>query len=296
MLIDSHHHLWNYDPDQYAWIDDPQLRRDFGVDDLQTLASENAIDRFVTVQARESIEETDWLLGLSEQTDLIAGVVGWLPLADRDFETHLRRVADHPKLVSLRHVIQGLPTTELWLGEAFGKGLTGAAEAGLAYDLLIYGNQLGDALTLVDRHPNLRMVVDHIAKPAIAGDAGQGNSSKPGPIDRQWRDDFKKLAERENVWCKWSGAATEVRTPAGGDPPSRDQWWNRDTMRPYFEVAIESFGVDRLMFGSDWPVCLSATTYDRWIDVTRHLTESLSDQERNKFWGGNAATFYQIET
>ena len=284
MLIDAHHHLWNYDPEQYAWIEDQNLRRDFGVSDLEQLATEHSIDRFVSVQARESVEETDWLLNLAQHTDRIAGVVGWLPLAEAGLSEVLERYSDHKHLVGLRHVIQGLPTTDLWLGEAFGRGIETITAAGYAYDILIFGNQLPGAIELVDRHPNARFVVDHIAKPTI--------EPRAGVMDRDWRNAFVELARRDNVWCKWSGVATEVRVPEGREPSKS---WDAAVVQPYFDTAVEAFGTRRLMFGSDWPVCLSATRYGRWLDATRSMIATLSTREQSAIMGGNANEFYQLK-
>ncbi|MEM9828384.1 MAG: amidohydrolase family protein [Planctomycetota bacterium] len=276
MNIDSHHHLWRYDSKQYPWIgpEMPALRRDFWIDELTQLARDQNIDRFVTVQARQLVDETEDLLAAAEICDRMVGVVGWLPIADGDFDAHLERFSGRKRLVGLRHVIQDLRDDDFWMGDAFHRGLDKLPARGLTYDLLIFARQLETSVRFVDKHPDLRIVIDHIAKPTIAADN----------FDQNWKKHLSEISRRGNVWCKWSGVATEVR----------DDDWNIETIRPYFDTVLEAFGPERMMFGSDWPVCLLATEYGRWQSVTEQLIAALTPSEQAAIRGGTAAHFYNL--
>lgn len=274
--IDAHHHLWRYDADRYPWIDGDltTLRRDFWMDELRTLASDNGVDGFVTVQAHQSLDETRTLLELAaESPNLIRGVVGWVPMTDPALADTLSDY-DGSALVGVRHVIQDEPDDEFWTGRPFLDGLGTVARAGLRYDLLIYGRQLNAARTLVDAHEGLPIVVDHAAKPTIA----------PEAFDVAWAAGLRELARRPNVWCKWSGLASEV---VGVD-------WTIDTLRRYFDLVVEAFTPARIMFGSDWPVCLPRTSYDRWASASAVLVSDWTDDERAGFWSANAIEFYGL--
>ncbi|QDV65871.1 amidohydrolase family protein [Crateriforma conspicua] len=277
MLIDSHHHLWKYSVDDYGWIDDSMsvLKNDFLAPQLAQIADDHSVDGFVSVQARQCIEETDALLEIAEQESRIRGIVGWVPLVDPDVDKHLHRYADQPRVVGFRHVVQDEPDNRFLLREDFNRGVGRLREFGFVYDILIFGRQLPAALEFVDRHPDQKFVLDHIAKPAIDGDH----------VNANWMTNFRQLAKRSNVVCKFSGVVTEVR----------DEQWTIDTIRPYFDIALEAFGADRLMFGSDWPVCLLRSQYTRWLDTVRQLTEPLSDSEKAQFFAQTAIDAYGLK-
>ncbi len=276
MLVDSHHHLWKYSPQQYGWIGEEMsiLRQDFLLEDLRFVAAETGVDAFVTVQARQTVEETEWLLELAQQEPLIGGVVGWAPLADPDLPEQLALLAENRWLKGIRHVVQDEPDNRFLLGEAFNRGVAALRDSGLVYEILIYARQLPTAIEFVDAHPNQEFVLDHIAKPVISESA----------FDDQWERDVSELARREHVSCKFSGVVTEVR----------DEWWNNDTIRRYWDVALEAFSTKRLMFGSDWPVCLLRTGYPRWLETVRTFAGELSTAEQADFFGGNASRIYSL--
>lgn len=277
MIIDSHHHLWQYSAEDYGWIGDDMssLRRDFLLDELRDVAADHGVNRFVTVQARQSLEETRWLLGLSDQEPRIGAVVGWAPLAEANVSDVLDRFSEHPRLRGIRHVVQDEPDDRFLLGEAFNRGVEALTARRLVYDILIYARQLPAAIEFVDRHPEQTFVLDHVAKPTIRESA----------FDEAWERGFRELARRENVWCKVSGMVTEVRDPA----------WRDETLRRYWQVALEAFSPRRLMFGSDWPVCLCKAGYGDWLGTVRRWAEDLSDHERTELFSRNAVRVYGID-
>ena len=276
MQIDSHHHYWHYDPVEYDWIDDAMasIRRDFLPSDLAETIAPTGIEGGVSVQARQSLEETNWLLSLAADNEFMLGVVGWVPLADPDIRATLATLANHRKLKAIRHVVQGEPDPEFILGDAFNRGVSTLAEFDLTYDILITEGQLRPSIRFVDRHPEQRFVLDHIAKPVI-----RDNLVDP------WQNNIRELARRENVWCKLSGMVTEADYSS----------WTVDQLRPYAETVLEAFGPERVMFGSDWPVCLVACAYGRWYDIVQEFISSLSASEQERIMGHNAATVYRLE-
>lgn len=272
--IDAHHHLWHYTPHEYGWIDDSMaaLRRDFLPSDLAIALTAAEIDGAITVQARQTLKETRWLLELARKSDVIRGVVGWVPLADVHLEPMLDALADEPKLKGLRHVVQAEPDGFLD-ADAFNRGIATLAPRHLVYDILIFERQLPEAIRFVDRHPKQRFVLDHIAKPRIAAQALE-----------PWRANILELAKRPNVSCKISGMVTE------------DNWssWSLDTLRPYLDTVLEAFGPTRLMAGSDWPVCLVASTYTRWWDTLRSYLAVLTPGEQAAIFGNTATRVYNL--
>lgn len=276
-ILDSHHHLWDYDPDQYPWIPvGSPLEQSYSLDDLAALRGDDDLQATVAVQARQTLEETDWLLGLAGQNPLCQAVVGWVPLQDDNIDEVLDRFADQPLLKGVRHVIQDEEDPAFMLRPAFIKGLQALSQTHLRYDILIFGHQLANTIEMVDRLPDdMPLVLDHIAKPVI----------DPARFDQQWARDFAELAKRPNVSCKLSGMATEVR----GEP------WDRQTLEPYFDLALQAFGPSRLMFGSDWPVALLKTDYARWVDTVAKAIDALSDDEQDRIFYRNAAAFYGID-
>jgi L-fuconolactonase len=274
MRIDAHQHFWRYTPEEYGWIDESMraIRRDFLPPDLAPLLAAARLDGTVAVQARQTLAETHWLLGLALDHPLIKGVVGWVPLADPGIATTLDELARHPHLKGLRHVVQAEPAGFLD-NPAFNAGIREITARGLTYDILIYAHQLEEATRFVDRHPSQRFVLDHLAKPLVSG-----------PPPPAWRTALRALARRPNVACKFSGLVTEV--------PGRA--WTPELLHPYFDVALEAFGPARLMFGSDWPVCLVAAGYAPWFAFVESCTAALSVSERQRILGGTAAEFYRL--
>ncbi len=274
MIVDAHHHFWRYDPVEYSWIDDAmaRLRRDFLPEDLSPEIRAAGVDAVVSVQARQTVEETGQLLKFAEGNAFIAGVVGWAPLVDPGVERHIERFAGRPKLKAMRHVLQGEDPSYM-LRDDFNRGVALLWKHGLAYDVLIYERQLPQAIEFVDRHPEGRFILDHVAKPRI-----RENVLEP------WRTNLRRLAERPNVWCKVSGMVTEADFKA----------WTEAQLRPYLEAALEAFGPRRLMFGSDWPVCLAACEYDRWCGIVRRFVSRLSQDEQDRVLGGTAVEAYRL--
>lgn len=277
MTIDAHQHFWHYDPVAYDWIDDAMraLRRDFLPSDLAPLAAAAGVAGTVAVQARQSLAETDWLLDLAvAHPELIRGVVGWLPLREHGaaIDGLLDRFAGRSALKGLRHVLQGEPD-DYFSAPDFHAALDRLAPRGLSYDLLVFARQLPLGIALADRHPDLPIVLDHIAKPVVAG-------LPPA----EWLRDLHALARRPNVLCKFSGVVTEV-------PGWR---WTPALLRPYFDAALVAFGPRRLMFGSDWPVCQVAADYADWHHFVTDCAAPLSADERAAILGGNATRFYRL--
>lgn len=276
MLIDSHHHLWKYSEREYAWIDPSMqvLRQDFLLQELRDIAQAVGVDGFVSVQARQSLEETEYLLGMADREPMIQGVVGWVPLAQSDVGDVLDRFVDRDKFKGVRHVVQDEPDDRFLLGEDFNRGISQLRQRGLVYDILIFAKQLAASIEFVDLHPDLEMVLDHIAKPSI----------RSASFDTQWESNFRELAKRENVTCKFSGIVTEVR----------DESWSIDTIRPYWDIALEAFTPKRLMFGSDWPVCLLRAEHQLWLETVQELAASLSSDEQADLFANTAIRAYHL--
>lgn len=274
--IDAHQHFWRYTAEEFGWIGDPMaaIRRDFLPGDLRPLLDAAGIDATIAVQARQSIEETDFLLGLAAENDWIAGVVGWAPLGSSDADAALECMAAHPKLRGVRHVLQAEPD-EYFHRADFNAGIALLPQFGLTYDLLIVERQLPAAIKLVDRHPNQPFILDHIAKPLI----------ESGQLE-PWRSQITELARRPNVTCKLSGMVTEA------------DWhtWSPEQLQPYFDTVLEAFGPSRLMFGSDWPVLTVASTYSRWVETVATWLAPLTPTERAAIEGETATRVYQLTT
>jgi len=275
MIIDSHHHFCKYDPIEYDWIDDSMkvIRKDFLPENLKTTIQETGVDGVISVQARQSVEETDWLIGMAHQNEFIKGVVGWLPLIQGDIEAYLEKYVDEGKLKGVRHVIQGEPDPEFMLRKDFNHGISLLKKYSLVYDILIIERQLPNTIRFVDQHPDQLFVLDHIAKPLIVR-----NELSP------WKESIQELAKRGNVNCKISGMVTEADY----------QKWTPSQLLPYFEVILDAFGPERLLFGSDWPVCLVATSYKNWMELVRKSIAQLSESEKAKIMGENAIRLYQL--
>lgn len=274
-VVDGHHHLWRYNAAEYGWIDERMrvLQQDFVPDHLDAAMRSAGVDVSVAVQARQTLEETRMLLTSAAHTTRIAAVVGWLPLGDAaGLAAALKEFAGASVLAGARHVVQGEPAGFLD-DAAFNEGLHSITEAGLSYDLLIRADQLSEATRFVDRHGETRFVLDHMAKPLIA--AG---------VLEPWASDIRELAQRPNVFCKVSGMVTEA---------AWDRWSLAD-LRPYLDIVIEAFGTERLMAGSDWPVCLVASSYAQWWTALRTYFAAFTDTQRDGIFGGNAEHFYRL--
>jgi L-fuconolactonase len=276
MKIDSHHHLWAINDTDYVWMTDDHdvIRRDFLGPELDAVLDAGGIDGTVAVQARQMPEETEFLFQQARFSPRILGVVGWLPLLENGGEPWLEKFADDPLLVGVRHVVHDEPDDAFILRPDFNDGIRNLARHDLTYDILIFAKHLENTIRFVDQHPNQPFVVDHIAKPVI----------RAGEFDQAWADGIRELAKREHVVCKLSGMVTEVR---GGT-------WDTALLQPYFETVLEAFGANRLMFGSDWPVCLLGASYVDWVRAVDQLTSRLSASEQAAIWGGTACQFYGL--
>jgi L-fuconolactonase len=275
MHIDAHQHFWIYSPAEYDWIDDSMaaLRRDFLPNDLKPELENCGFHGSIAVQARETLEETRWLLELAERSPWILGVVGWVDLRSPDIRSQLKALSRNPKLVGIRHVVQSEPDDRFLLQPDFLRGISVLEEFDLAYDILIYTKHLPIAAEFVKRFPRQRFVLDHLAKPPI----------KNGTID-SWAQGIKRLAEFPNVFCKLSGLVTEADW----------QHWKPEQIIPFLDVAFETFGPDRLMIGSDWPVCLVAASYARAIEVVKTYLLAQKADYRERVLGGNAQLFWRL--
>ncbi len=275
MRIDSHHHFWHYTDEEFDWIDESMkaIRKDFLPEQLKQTIREAGIDGVVSVQARQTLEETKWLLGLARQYEFIKGVVGWVPLVEPDVEKHLDQFSGERYLKAVRHVVQGEPDPDFILRKDFNLGISRLKNYHLVYDILIFERQLPQTIRFVDQHPEQQFVLDHIAKPKI-GD----NALSP------WMENIRELAKRGNVACKISGMVTEADY----------QKWTPEQLQPYFDVVVEAFEPERLLFGSDWPVCLVATTYKAWANLVLKNISAFSANEIEKIMGGNAIRIYGL--
>ncbi len=272
MRLDAHQHFWSYDATQYPWIPPGSaLHRSWLPADLAELQRPLGFEGSIAVQARQVIEESDWLLGLADQSPLIKGVVGWVDLRSDRVEEQLNRLAQHPKFVGVRHVVQEEPDDNFMFGAAFQRGIAQLRGFDLAYDILIYPRQLDAAIALVEKFPDQRFVLDHVAKPAIKG--GRFNP---------WATKVRRLAQLPNVHCKVSGLITEA---------DHQKWQPADFTR-YLDLVFESFGVSRLMFGSDWPVCLFAGSYEQAFHLVDDYTKNFPATQREALFGGNCVEFY----
>ena len=274
MKIDAHHHFWKYNAAEYGWIDETMkvIRRDFLPPNLEKEIRTVGIDGVVSVQARQTLEETRWLLSMAAQQKFIKGVVVWVPLTKRSVREELELFGAEPKLRSVRHVVQA-EADGYMLRDDFNAGVAALHQFGLAYDILIFERQLPEASRFVDRHANQVFVLDHIAKPRI----------KENLLD-PWRQNITEFARRENVYCKVSGMVTE----------SDFDTWTEVQLQPYFETVLEAFGPRRLMFGTDWPVCLVACSYSRWYEIVRRFAAKLSDDEQASLFGTTACRAYGL--
>ncbi len=274
MVIDAHHHLWNYQPEKHQWIDDTMtsIRRDFKGEELAKVLSEHDVSGTVLVQVDQSEAETFWLVEQAIKFPFILGVVGWVDLRSDQIPHRLAHFSTFSIIKGFRHIAQAEPDDFL-LGDVFQQGLDFLQGFNFTYDLLIYPTQLESAIRLVEDFPDQLFVIDHLAKPLI----------KEGLLE-PWARNIKIISQFPNVFCKVSGMITEA--------DHRD--WTYEQLVPYLDIVFESFGVNRLMFGSDWPVCLLAGQYDQVLSVVERYISKFSQQEKDLILRENATNFYNL--
>jgi L-fuconolactonase len=275
-IVDSHQHFWQVGRFDYPWMT-PEVEvlcQDYLPPALEPILNRCGVAQTILVQASNSVAETRWLLSLADHNPFIAGVVGWVDLQADDVDRQLDEFMTHSKFKGVRHLVESEPADD-WLAQTnVIRGLHGLETRRLSYDLLVHTKHLKYAARVANECPGLRLVVDHLAKPPIAN----------GEID-EWRHELGKLAAYENVWCKLSGLVTEA---------DHDHWRASD-LRPYVETAFQCFGARRMMFGSDWPVCLLAASYERVVETAQSLGAELNAADRDRIFSRNATEFYQIE-
>ncbi len=273
--IDSHQHFWQFDPVRDAWIDDSMsvIRRDFLPEDLKPLLTVNNIDGCVAVQADQSETETDFLLDLAAKNAFIKGVVGWVDLRKENVEERLAHYAKRSLFKGVRHIAQG-EADDFLLRADVQTGISLLAKYDLTYDILVFARQLPAAIELVKAFPQQKFVLDHLAKPQIS----KG-------LDKAWQTNIAVLAEYPNVFCKLSGMVTETE----------DFKWKKSDFTPFLDVIFTSFGTDRVMYGSDWPVCLLAADYAAQLNILQEYITDFSEVEQSKIMGGNAVSFYNLK-
>lgn len=273
MRLDSHQHFWTYSAAEYAWIPEgTPLQRDCHPSDLAELQTSLGIDGCVAVQARQTLEESRWLLDLADADPRIKAVVGWVDLRSADVAKDLADLSKHPRFRGVRHIVQSEPDNRFMLQQDFLRGIGALKAFGLTYDILVFPQQLPTAIEFVAKFPEQPFVLDHIAKPLI----------KAGTLE-PWRSLIRELSEAPNVMCKVSGIVTEAD----------HQKWTPDDIRPFLDVVFEAFGPERLMWGSDWPVCLLAGSYERVFKIIEDYSLGLSLEQRAALFGGNCAKFYR---
>jgi L-fuconolactonase len=276
MRIDAHQHFWIYNSSEYAWLDDSMasLRRDFLPKDLKTELDRSGFEGCVAVQVRQTIEETNWLLDLASESSFVRGVVGWVDLRSPQLQSELQALANQPKLVGVRHIVQSEPDDHFLLQSEFLHGVSLLEKHDLTYDILIYEKHLPVAIEFVRKFPRQRFVLDHLAKPRIRE-----------KLIHPWAERIGELAAFPNVYCKLSGLVTEADW----------EYWKPEQLTPYLDVAMECFGSDRLMMGSDWPVCTVAASHARAVDAIRQYLDRFPAAVREKVFGANAQSFYKLK-
>lgn len=275
MKLDAHQHFWNYNTRDYGWIGEEMsvIRRSFLPEDLQPILTDSGISGCIAVQARQSLEETEWLLELADKHEFIKGVVGWVDLCSEEAASQLAGYAANPWLKGVRHVIQDEPDVKFVLREDFQRGIALLEQHNLTYDLLVSKEQLPYAVELVQKFPKQRFVIDHLAKPDIK--AGVGSP---------WKETMEAIAAYPNVYCKLSGMVTEA------------DWnhWKQEDFTFYLDTVLQAFGSERVMYGSDWPVCTAAGTYAEVINLLQTHVKRLPEAEQKLIFGDNCAAFYSL--
>jgi L-fuconolactonase len=276
LRIDAHQHFWIFDPVRDSWINEDMavIQHDFLPADLEPILKANDINGCVAVQADQSEAQNDFLLGLAAENDFIKGVVGWVDLRANNIDERLEYYSSFDVIKGLRHVLQGEEDRALMLRSEFRNGIEKLEKHGFTYDILVFPDQLKYIPAFVSAFPDQKFVIDHIAKPDI---------KNRNVAD--WAKDMRIIAEHDNVWCKVSGMVTEA------------DWsnWVTADFTPYLDVIFGAFGPEKVMFGSDWPVCQVAASYHDMVGIVKQYTSTLSANENALFWGGNAAHFYNIK-
>lgn len=276
MRIDAHQHFWKFDPVRDSWIDNSMqaIQKDFLPNDLFPILKSNNIQGCIAIQANESEEENDFLLILADENDFIKGVVGWLDFFDDDFDEKLAFYSQNRRFKGLRHILQG-KATGFFLQDKFKQSLGKIERYNLTYDFLVFENQLPEVIELVKHFPNQRFVLDHIGKPKIS--LG---------VDENWVANIKQLSQFKNVYCKISGMVTET-----------ENWnWTTSDFYYFIDVVVNAFGVERILYGSDWPVCNLAAEYEQVLAIVASCFKKHSEDDVNKIMGDNARKFYNISS
>ena len=275
MVIDSHQHFWKYEPVKHSWIDDDMsvIRRDFSPSDLAKVYQENSIDGCVAVQADQTLEETDFLIDLASINNFIKGIVGWVDLRAENIENVLEKYSTDKIVKGFRHVVQGEADHNFLLRPNFSRGISLLEKYNFTYDILVFPHQLGSVLEFVKKFPHQKFVIDHIAKPYIKDGYFEG-----------WATMMTAIGKHENVSCKMSGMVTEADFNI----------WTPEQIHPYMDTVLEAFGSKRILFGSDWPVCLVAGNYSKIKKLTTDFISQLSKIEQNSIMGNNAIEFYNL--
>lgn len=279
MRVDSHQHFWNPSRGDYHWmpVDNPVLARPYGPEDLRPHLERAGITKTILVQAAATVEESEYLLGIADTTDSVAGIVGWVDFERPDHRAQLERLAGHPKFLGVRPMIQDIPDIDWMLRDDVQWGYQAITDLGLRFDALGFPRHLANFLTILTRYPDMPVVIDHCMKPQI-------RHHSPDSF-RDWAEGMSKLANQTSAFCKLSGLVTEA-----GDG------WDQNDLRPYVDHVLSAFGPARVMWGSDWPVSRLAGGYDAWLDVSLALTSDLGAEARDRVFGGTAADFYGLPT
>ncbi len=274
--IDSHQHFWYYEPVKDSWMTDDMnlIKKDFMPADLLPVLEGLGFEGCITVQVAQTDAETEFLLKLAEKFSFIKGVVGWVDLKAGDIEAKLQNLSSNRKLKGFRHVLQTEPDDKYVLADDFRGGISTLSKYGFTYDILIYPRHIKYATELVSKYPEQMFVIDHLAKPFI----------KAQEI-KEWEEDIRRIAQIPNIYCKVSGMVTEADL----------HHWKTEDLLPYLDVIFDAFGPQRLMYGSDWPVCLIASSYDRWVGLLESYADTnLTAEQRLDFWRENAIRFYNL--
>lgn len=273
--IDAHQHFWHYNAAEYPWISAGMdaLRHDFLPADLKLQMDQAGVSRAISVQARQDLAETEWLLQLAGKNAFLAGVVGWVPLTSANVGATLEHLAANRKLKGIRHVLEGEEDPRYMLRPDFNSGISLLNRFQLSYDILISERHLPQTIQFVDLHPDQVFVLDHLAKPRVRE-----------KVLSPWKENVAELAKRQNVFCKLSGLATE------GDWKA----WRPESFRPYIDAILEAFTPKRILFGSDWPVLLLAGSYAKWVEAVEAEIAGLSADERQQIWSETATKVYRL--
>lgn len=273
LKLDSHQHFWKYDPEKYSWIEDFKIQKDFFPQDLKPILLEHGFDGCVAVQAAQNEEETEFLLQIASQHEFIKAVVGWIDLSAENVAERLDFFSENPKLKGVRHTVWD-EKGEFMLETAFLKGISELEKRGLTYDILAFDYQLASAVKMVENFQNQKFDLDHFGNPDM----------KTSP-SQEWISNIEKLAAFPNVFCKISGmfSGKSFFKP------------KKEVIFPFLDVVVENFGTDKLLFGSNWPVCLTSAEYDEVLMTVEDYFSNFSEIEKAKIFGNNAAGFYSVK-